>query len=257
MTLHFFSVVGPIGNILLLPDTVYVQDEINISQSTCLEYTDNKTANILTTANAYADLAMIKAVESILPTLPLPKPSVGYGALEIVVSKNDVKTFITLRDQDYIDAQDVIALTNANAYTLEKVSQAKLDMSAYTNSGDANTLILAKNYTDLEIIKVRTYIDEHKWLSADIIDLQATIEKSMSNITFKGAVVGTISNNVITTKLAPIPTPIDSLDPTNKSYVDAIAVDLTNQIHAVENKGFTIEQFAYYLSLLNSGTVPQ
>jgi YVTN family beta-propeller protein len=151
MAKHFYTVVDPSGTVLYLADTIYVDTNITLAKTECNSYTDTSVSNATIALKSYADGAAANAVTSILPKLPLPTPSVGYGGMEMVFEINKVKTWVTIRDQRYIDAQDSIVATSANAYTLKQVSQAKLDMTKYATDADKLVLINANNYTDTEI----------------------------------------------------------------------------------------------------------
>ena len=133
------------------------------------------------------------------------------------------------------------AQTTLNDIAVASATNAQANSKLYTDQQiQALKAILTSTYATL------VYVDNHKWLSADITDLPTTLNTFGNSITVTGAITGTTSNGVITTKFAPIADPINPTDPANMRWVSDQFEEVNKSIQDLDVVGCTFETWLNY-----------
>lgn len=150
------------GQQIVITDTLTLEEAIASVKSICNNYTDNSSSNVLVEAKTYTDNAMLSAIANILPTIPVVDYPQNSGAIRLVVGKNadDSLKFFDIRNEQYIQAGDLLALQNSKIFTLAEIAKAKLELITQINNLADNTKINSSIYTDEAVAKIEKKLQD-------------------------------------------------------------------------------------------------
>lgn len=135
---------------LVMADQNWVGQQVASAQAQDNVYADNSAGIALAAAKDFASKVVADALVALLPVLPEPTPPIiGYGALTVEDVDGNIMVF---RDQKYVDSvgsnASALAVTQSNAFTLIKVSDAIKSINDSMSQSLSNTLQSANGYTD-------------------------------------------------------------------------------------------------------------